>query len=152
MSQFPSKYQGSSDHSIGLSFIKVYNLWHRQIKSALSNIGLTHPQFVVIASLGYLAQFNQEITQVNIADKSDIDVMTVSTIIKNLEKKNLIKRTPSIQDTRAKSVQLTAEGTKIMMTAMEIVEEIDIRFFGQLGDQQDSFNQLLHRLSQAEVD
>lgn len=152
MSQFPSKYQGSSDHSIGLSFIKVYNLWHRQIKSALSNIGLTHPQFVVIASLGYLAQFNQEITQVNIADKSDIDVMTVSTIIKNLEKKKLIKRTPSIQDTRAKSVQLTAEGTKLMMTAMEIVEEIDLRFFGQLGDQQDSFNQLLHRLSQSEVD
>ena len=152
MSQFPSKYQGSSDHSLGLSVIKVYNLWHRQIKSALSNIGLTHPQFVVIASLGYLAQFNQEITQVNIADKSDIDVMTVSTIIKNLEKKKLIKRTPSIQDTRAKSVQLTAEGTKIMMTAMEIVEEIDLRFFSQLGDQQDSFNQLLHRLSQAEVD
>ena len=113
---------------------------------------MTHPQFVVIASLGYLAQFNQEITQVNIADKSDIDVMTVSTIIKNLEKKKLIKRTPSIQDTRAKSVQLTAEGTKLMMTAMEIVEEIDLRFFGQLGDQQDSFNQLLHRLSQAEVD
>lgn len=152
MSQFPSKYQSSSDQSIGLSFIKVYNLWHRQIKSALSDIGLTHPQFVVIASLGYLAQFNQEITQVNIADKSDIDVMTVSTIIKNLEKKKLIKRMPSIQDTRAKSVQLTAEGIKIMTAAMEIVEEIDRRFFGQLGDQQDNFNQLLHRLSQSEAD
>ncbi|MGG5317985.1 MarR family winged helix-turn-helix transcriptional regulator [Enterococcus sp. AZ072] len=152
MSLFPSKYQGGSDHSVGFSFIRVYNIWHRQIKAALSQIDLTHPQFVVIASLGYLAQFDQEITQVNIADTSDIDVMTISTIIKNLEKKKLVIRALSVEDARAKSVQLTDEGTQLMMEAMKIVEEIDCRFFGQLGNEQEIFNQFLHRLSQAEVD
>lgn len=152
MNQFPSKYQDSSDHSIGFSFIRVYNIWHRQIKTALAKIGLTHPQFVVIASLGYLAQFDQEITQVNIAGTSDIDVMTVSTIIKNLEKKQLVKRTASIKDTRAKSVQLTTEGAEIMIKAMEIVEEIDQQFFGQLGNEQADFNQLLHRLAHVKAD
>ncbi|OJG81882.1 Transcriptional regulator [Enterococcus pallens] len=107
---------------------------------------------MVIASLGYLAQFDQEITQVNIAGTSDIDVMTVSTIIKNLEKKQLVKRTASIKDTRAKSVQLTTEGTEIMIKAMEIVEEIDQQFFGQLGNEQAAFNQLLHRLSHIKAD
>lgn len=148
MSHFPKKYHERSDNSVGFSFIRVYNIWHRRIKTALSEIGLTHPQFVVIASLGYLSQFNQEVTQVVIAEASDIDVMTVSTIIKNLEKKELVERMPSLRDSRAKTVQLTENGINVMQSAMEIVEEIDETFFGQLEDEKDDFNRLLLRLSE----
>lgn len=147
MSHFPKKYHERSDNSVGFSFIRVYNIWHRWIKTALSEIGLTHSQFVVIASLGYLSQFNQEVTQVVIAEASDIDVMTVSTIIKNLEKKELVERMPSLRDSRAKTVQLTENGINVMQSAMEIVEEIDEKFFGQLDEEKDDFNRLLLRLS-----
>ena len=53
MSEFPSHYKSDATQSIGLSFIKVYNLWHKKIKEQLKNINLTHPQFVVLASLGH---------------------------------------------------------------------------------------------------
>ncbi|EGO8595843.1 MarR family transcriptional regulator, partial [Enterococcus faecalis] len=106
MSSFHSKYRDSDSASIGLSFIKVYNLWHKMIKEELNTINLTHPQFVVLASLGYLSQNNEEVNQVTISKQSDIDVMTVSTIIKNLEKSMLIMRKESKTDSRAKSVHL----------------------------------------------
>ncbi len=148
MSHFPSKYADNSEQSIGFSFIRVYNIWHRTIKTDLAEIGLTHPQFVVLASLGHLSQNDQEATQVVIADTSDIDVMTASTIIKNLEKKELVKRTPSVNDSRAKKVELTPDGLAIMQQALKIVEEIDLQFFGKLAEDRVSFNHMLHRLAE----
>lgn len=148
MSRFPSKYADNSEQSIGFSFIRVYNIWHRAIKTDLAEIGLTHPQFVVLASLGHLSQNDQEATQVVIAETSDIDVMTASTIIKNLEKKELIKRTPSVNDSRAKKVELTPDGLAIMQQALKIVEEIDLQFFGKLAEDRESFNRMLHRLAE----
>ncbi|EUJ30561.1 MarR family winged helix-turn-helix transcriptional regulator [Listeria grayi] len=103
MNEFPSHFRENADASIGFSFIRVYNLWHRKIKSELQKIELTHPQFVILATLGYLEQFNAEITQINISQNADMDVMTVSTILKNMENKQWIIRFPSEKDTRAKS-------------------------------------------------
>ena len=55
-------------------------------------MNLTHPQFVVLASLAYLSQNNIEVTQVMISKISGIDVMTVSQILNLLEKHNFVKR------------------------------------------------------------
>ena len=38
MSEFPSHYKSDATQSIGLSFIKVYNLWHKKIKEQLKNL------------------------------------------------------------------------------------------------------------------
>jgi DNA-binding MarR family transcriptional regulator len=109
---FHSEYKDNSRASIGLSFIKVFNLWHKQIKDHLKRIELTHPQFIVLASLGYLSQQRKEIDQVDISTQSDIDVMTTSTIVRNLEKSGLVNRKNSILDTRAKCIILTELGQK----------------------------------------
>ena len=58
--------------------MRVYNKWHLMIKKELKKINLTHPQFVVLASLAYLSQNDNEVTQVMISKLSGIDVMTVS--------------------------------------------------------------------------
>ena len=34
--------------------MRVYNKWHFTIKQALKELNLTHPQFVVLASLLYI--------------------------------------------------------------------------------------------------
>lgn len=146
MSSFFSKYKNDSSAAIGLSFIKVYNSWHQKIKEQLKTLELTHPQYIVLASLGYLAQSQQEVNQVDIARQSEIDVMTVSTIIRNLEKQYLIVRQPSSQDTRAKVVTLTENGQKVLNQALPLVESIDAEFFGVLGEQTELFNQLLLKL------
>lgn len=147
MNNFDSNYKDNDSDSIGLSFIKTYNLWHKTIKEKLNTMDLTHPQFVVLASLGYLSQNNEEINQVAISKQSDIDVMTVSTIIKNLEKANLITRQESKKDTRSKAVQLTLNGQMLLNNALPIVEKIDTKFFGVLKSDQELFNTLLNRLT-----
>lgn len=144
MNEFPSHFRENADASIGFSFIRVYNLWHRKIKSELQKIELTHPQFVILATLGYLEQFNTEITQINISQNADMDVMTVSTILKNMENKQWIIRFPSEKDTRAKAVSLTEKGSGKLAAALPVVESIDSQFFGKLAEKQMEFNQLLH--------
>ncbi|NSM94153.1 MarR family transcriptional regulator [Enterococcus faecalis] len=151
MSSFHSKYKDSDSASIGLSFIKAYNLWHKMIKEELNTINLTHPQFVVLASLGYLSQNHEEINQVTISKQSDIDVMTVSTIIKNLEKSMLIMRKESKTDSRAKSVHLTKKGQIVLNKALPLVEEIDTRFFDALNSQKELFNNLLQTLTRENI-
>ena len=145
---FQSKYAENSAGSIGFSYIKAYNIWHRKIKSELLNIGITHPQFVVLASLGYLKQHQNEVKQIDVANSADIDVMTISTIIRNLEKLELVHRTTSELDTRAKVLSITTEGTQILNRALKIVEAIDTQFFSILKDDEKTFNHLLHTLIQ----
>lgn len=67
MTKFPSKYKNDSSLSSGFSFIKAYNLWHKKIKERLKVIELTHPQFVVLATIGYLCQHHREVKQIDIS-------------------------------------------------------------------------------------
>lgn len=152
MSLFPSRFHKDSEASIGFLFVRVYNLWHRQIKTHLQKLGLTHPQYVVLATLGYLLQNQEEVTQILIAQSADMDVMTVSTILKNLEKKKWILRTPAAQDTRAKCVTLTKEGHETLELAVPIVEAIDEKFFSSLGKEEKHLLVLLKKLLRGEED
>lgn len=147
MSDFPSEYDQNASGSIGLSFIRVYNLWHRQVKEALKGIGLTHPQYVVLASLGYLAQTSDKVNQVDIARNSSIDVMTVSTILRNLERDGLVTRKTSPDDQRAKTVRMTRSGRSSLKRALPLVEGIDADFFSALGTDEAIFNEMLLRLA-----
>lgn len=143
MNNFHSNYKEDSNGSVGLSFIKVYNCWYKEIKNRLKKIGITHPQFVVLVSLGYLSQYKEEINQVDVAKQSDMDVMTVSTVIKNLEKQTLLRREVSLSDTRAKVVKLTPKGWELLNQALPIVETIDKEFFGKLGSEEKELQRLL---------
>lgn len=146
MIDFPSSYGHDAARSVGLSFIRVYNLWHKKIKDALRGIGLTHPQYVVLASLGYLTQSKDEVNQVDIAKNSEIDVMTVSTILRNLERDGLVTRRIAASDQRAKTVRMTRSGQGKLNQALPLVEGIDTDFFGVLGAKKAVFNMLLLRI------
>lgn len=146
MTNFPSKYKNDSSLSLGFSFIKAYNLWHKKIKERLKQIELTHPQFVVLATTGYLSQACKEVKQIDISRNSNIDVMTLSTIISRLEKSGLVERKQSQRDPRAKVVTLTNEGSNRLQQAVPLVEQVDIEFFGKLELQNETFNSLLLEL------
>ncbi|OJG92587.1 Transcriptional regulator [Enterococcus silesiacus] len=102
--------------------------------------------------MGYLSQNSEEVNQVAISKQSDIDVMTVSTIIKNLEKVNLVLRQHSKKDTRAKVVKLTETGQELLNKALPLVEEIDTNFFGVLRSETEIFNSLLFTLIEENLD
>ena len=128
--------------------MRVYNKWHFTIKQALKELNLTHPQFVILASLAYLSQHDNEVTQVMISKLSGIDVMTVSQILSLLEKRGFVERKEPSRVTRAKTV-LLIEGGAILQKAVPLVEEIDEIFFGKLKSDEAQFKHLLGRLHEA---
>ncbi len=146
--EFKSKNKDNSENAVGLLFMRTYNKWHSEIKRQLKTLDITHPQFVVLTTLGYLSLQEAEVTQVMIAKLAGMDVMSVSQIIGVLEKHALVVRREHSRDTRAKAVSLTPLGREKMNAALPIVENIDIEFFGSLQSQEVELMQLLQALNQ----
>ena len=145
-SQFNSIYKDEYKKSTGLLFIRTYHKWHGLIKNELKTIDLTHPQFVVLTTLAALLRQQEWVSQTDIARFSDMDVMTVSQIIRLLVKKGLIMREAHPKDSRANIILLTDMGLQKVNQALPLVESIDQAFFGKLEDKTEVFNQLLIKL------
>ena len=145
-SQFNSIYKDEYKKSTGLLFIRTYHKWHGLIKNKLRTIDLTHPQFVVLTTLAALLRQQEWVSQTDIARFSDMDVMTVSQIIRLLVKKGLIMREVHPKDSRANIILLTDTGLKKVNQALPLVEGIDQAFFGKLEDKTEILNKLLIKL------
>lgn len=145
-SQFNSIYKDEYKKSTGLLFIRTYHKWHGLIKNKLRTIDLTHPQFVVLTTLAALLRQQEWVSQTDIARFSDMDVMTVSQIIRLLVKKGLIMREVHPKDSRANIILLTDTGLQKVNHALPLVEGIDQAFFGKLENNTETLNQLLMEL------
>jgi len=144
---FPStKFKDDAKSSTGLLFIRVYNKWHSIINQELRKLGITHPQFVILTTLNFLSQSDDNVTQVSISKLADMDVMSVSQIIRGLEKKEFIKRTTNPKDSRANAVILLPKGQEMVSIALPVVEKIDDDFFGVLKENEKVFRQYLNQL------
>ena len=145
--EFPStRFKDDAEASTGLLFIRVYNKWHSIITQELRKLGITHPQFVILTTLNFLSQSDNNVTQVSIAKLADMDVMSVSQIIRGLEKKDFIKRTTNPEDSRANSVILLPKGQEMVRVALPVVEKIDDEFFGILQEHETIFRKYLNQL------
>jgi len=140
-----SQFEDSND-SPGFSLWQVSSLWQRQINAALKQFNLTHAQFVLLASVTWLADDKKPLTQVEVANHAKMDVMMTSNVLRTLEEKGLVKRNPHPTDTRAKSLAVTNKGRELAQQAVPVVEGIDNEFFGKLGTGMASFNQQLLKL------
>lgn len=139
-------FQLTSENSSGLLLLQVTNLWQREIKKILQPFGLTQPQFMILASIYWFSLKKEETTQVSLSNFTQIDPMTTSQIVRNLEKKTFIIRKEHKTDTRAKVVEITSKGEDSIKKAIFEVEAFDKRFFGKLGEKQFLFNELLNTL------
>jgi len=129
-----------AEESSGFLLWQVTNLWQREIKKALGKFGLTHSQFVLLASIHWLTLHKQEVTQVVLSNHTKIDPMTTSTVLRTLQQKGFLQRKEHLTDTRAKTVELTEEGKKIIKKAVVTVEKFDKEFFALLGDKTTELN------------
>ncbi len=131
------------EESSGFLLWQVTNLWQREIKKALEQYGLTHSQFVLLASIHWLTLHKQEVTQIILSAHTKIDPMTTSMVLRTLQQKGFIQRQEHSTDTRAKVVELTAEGKKLVKKAVVTVENFDREFFSLLGSKTKELNKNL---------
>ncbi|MBD2752422.1 MarR family winged helix-turn-helix transcriptional regulator [Spirosoma validum] len=132
-----------AEDSPGFLLWQVTNLWQREIKKALEPFGLTHSQYVLLASIHWLTLNQQEVTQIILSAHTKIDPMTTSTVLRTLQARSLLQRHEHSTDTRAKTVALTDAGKVVIKEAIKIVEQFDANFFNILGTATSDFNQKL---------
>ena len=119
-----------AEDSPGFLLWQLTNQWQRQQRKALAKIGLTHAQFVVLASVLWLNNKSEKaVTQQAISEHSKIDKMSMSELVATLIHKKSLRRTPHKQDGRAYSITLTLKGQMLVLKAIPIVEGIDAAFF-----------------------
>lgn len=123
----------NADDSPGFLLWQVTNLWQREIRKALERYGLTHSQYVIMASIHWLTLHGKEVTQILLSSHTKIDPMTTSTVLRTLQSKGLLQRQEHSTDTRAKTVVLTENGRSIIKQAVKTVEVFDADFFSILS-------------------
>lgn len=108
--------------------------WQREITAALAPLGLTHVQFVLLASAWWLNAHRDEPNQLSLARQAGTDVKMTSEVLRKLEAKGLIVRTVDVADTRARRIRVTGRGGELARAAVTAVEGADAAFFGALPD------------------
>ena len=143
---FESDYETPTE-SPGFLLWQVTNLWQRRQRAALRDLDLTHVQFILLASVIWLTRDDQPVTQVQLALHTQTDVMMTSQVLRTLEEKSLIARTPNPRDTRANLLHATARGKELARQAIRLVEQVDREFFAVLGGDLAPFTRALQQLA-----
>lgn len=131
------------EDSPGFLLWQITNHWQRLQRAALSELGITHPQFVVLAALLWMSNQDIEVTQKTISELTHIDKMSTSDLVATLLSKKMIKKIKSKTDGRAFTLSLTEKGKKIVLKAIPVVEGIDQVFFEEKTPQLIQFVRLM---------
>lgn len=116
-------------NDIGYLIWKISKFWQRGKHRSLDEFSLTGPQLEMLGGIYHMTKNKIKVTQIILSQEMDVDPMTTSTILRNLEKKGLISRKESETDTRARIVELTEEGTQTFLTAIAKVKSIQNQLF-----------------------
>lgn len=140
----PSAFAGPDD-SPGYLLWRVSNSWQREQRNALQHLGLTHTQFVVLAVASWFEE-KEALTQVRLSQLTGSDTMTISQVVRVLEKAGYLERIPHQKDTRSKVIRVTTTGRELAGQAVQVVEATDKKFFMPLEDNGQSLVTLFRKL------
>ena len=135
----------AADHSPGLLLWQVGNRWQAAQRAALAPLGLTHVQFVLLASLTWLGD-EGPVSQRRLADHAATDPMMTSQVLRTLADRDLVVREAHPNDRRARALRVTTAGAALANRAVRVVEECDRQFFEVLDDDETAFTAALLRL------
>ena len=141
----PFRFDDAGD-SPGFLLWQLTNLWQQAIHAALSPFGITHVQFVLLASLAWLEKSGKPVSQVLLARHAHTDVMMTSQVLRLLEAKGMLRRETHPDDSRARRVLLTDVGRRLVEQSVPAVEAADAGFFGKLGAQGADFTRCMNAL------
>src|SRR6188472_709222 len=109
-----------AEDSTGLALWRVTNRWQAAQRATLVPFDLTHVQFVLLASLTWLAA--DPPSQIELAAHAGTDPMMTSQVLRALEAKGLVERRPHPTDGRARLLTATDDGKKLANRAIVAVE------------------------------
>ena len=127
-----------SNTKTGLLIWKASNLWQQILRQSLKKYELTLNEFLILEALLNVKDDSVDITQIYISRVSGIDVSVVSTVLKLLEKKILIKKKADLDD-RKKIIELTSNANSLLSTIVPIMNSIENNLFKKLDKEEPNF-------------
>jgi len=113
--------------------VHIAQRWQRRLEKALQPVGLTHLQFILLATIDWLERAGEVPSQARLANFTLFDRMMISKVLALLTEKGLIARDRHPTVVKAKRVDLTAAGRRALAQARPLWAETERRYFGQIG-------------------
>jgi len=119
--------------SLGYLVWRLAVKWRAGLDRALKPLGLTSAQYGVLASLHGLSRSGAQPSQRELADFVGLEPMFVSTLARALERRGLVERRTSPNDSRALRLALTARGVEVVSVARTIVVDLEALRLAAIG-------------------
>ena len=130
--------------TLWIRFLRFGLRSHKKLEDDLDKVGLTPPQFYVLATIGYAGglPFGE------IGAKMLVTVSNLTGIVDRLEDKKLVIRKRDDHDRRVVHVLLTDKGTKLYKSTIPLFEKSIAQVFLRLNrGQQKELSTLLRQLN-----
>jgi DNA-binding MarR family transcriptional regulator len=123
-------YEGSTP---GFLVWRLSTKWRVAVDRAVAPLGLTHAQYVLVASLFGQQRSGLRPSQRQLADITGLEPLYVSKLARTLERAGLITREEDPNDTRAVQLSLTPEGRDVTRRAIKIIQQLLEQLLEPLG-------------------
>lgn len=135
----------------GFLFWKISVEWQSLQRDALANLDLTHVQFILLSTIHSLESSGETLSQVKLASIANVDAMMTSHVLRNLERRGLIKREKNPVDSRAMILSTTDSGRELLERAGKVVDEVDENYLARAGEDAEDLVVKLKKLIQVSV-
>ena len=135
----------ASEENPGFLLWQVSTLWSRSTTAALKPFGLSHPQFVILATIDWLT--GKGASQEEIGKLVVLDPKPASHLLRSLVVKGLIAAPHGEKG----DYLLTATGKEMLARALPIVESADAAFFASIDLKNSKMAAALQMLARAHL-
>lgn len=111
---------------------RVASAWAGAARAELAPLGITAPQFRLLAAVDALGRLGSGARQSDVAERALMDPVTASETLRTLERRLLISREPHPTDRRARAIRLTEAGAALHAHAHDALLKAETAFF-ELG-------------------
>lgn len=119
-----SKY-GSPEDSVAFLMWKLNNRFSNDLTNTLYKHNINYNHFMVLAALSWMVKDFGEVNQRALMNFLNMPEITISTIIRKLQKNNYIRVTTSTGDKRSNSVSMTDKGNEFVFSVLDMCMEFE---------------------------
>jgi DNA-binding MarR family transcriptional regulator len=124
---------GAPQNAVGFVMWRVMHRYVRAVDRTRGPRDHTQLKFTTLTLLAWMARGGDAATQAELARFGDIHPMQVSNILKTLERKAMVRRTPKPGGGMAKTVAITPLGLTALRGALPLVIAVQRELFGEEG-------------------
>lgn len=110
--------------AVGFLLWRTLLVYQQRVEQTLDIVGLTHLQFAVLATAGWLSLSRAEVSQRDIVRQSGIKEAQLSLMIKALRTKELLVQEPGERDPRVRAIRLTERGARSLESAIPLINAV----------------------------